>query len=90
MSVCCIANSNDMPYIWNAQSYAAPFVPPARLSDSQPQRTSLPPAPVLQTRPRLLELSQSFGRNKLIKRIIKSLPRRIRQLEIMSYMSEFD
>lgn len=90
VSVCCIANSDDMPYIWNAQSYAAPFVRPTHLPHSHPHHTSFPPAPDPADKPRLLELSQSFGRNKLIKRIIKSLPWRIRQLEIVSYMSEFD
>lgn len=37
-----------------------------------------------------LELSQSFSRDKLIKRIIKSLTYQIQQLDVLSYMSEYE
>lgn len=54
-------------------------------SSGEPCASALP-----EDKPRALELSQSFSRNKLIKRIIKSLTHQIQQLEILSYMSEFE
>lgn len=68
MTVCTfVASPPPMSDIWNAKSSAEPF------ALSPPNPPILPSSARPADKPRLLELSQSFGRNKLIKRIIKSL-----------------